>query len=181
MDLREFRETVLRLDHPETLLILADKYLTDMEAKGDSFILPKEHVAVKPVLEFYAGDLEGWVKFVAGIRDRLPVSGRKFHPEVHMLYRTLEIRLTQQQRRERLSRAVEVAVKKRLIPNDYEEKMRYARRCTKEWQLRKTRLLDALRAGSKQNRVSVAERDSVLRDFWLNIDAEIENGELPKP
>jgi hypothetical protein len=179
MDLKEFRATVLRLDRPEDVLKLADSYLTRMQEMGDKFILPREHVLVKPALEYYAGDLAGWVKFVKSVRDRLPKDGRTFHQGIQELYRTLEIRLTQQERRERLDAAVAVAVKKRLIDDDYDSKMRYARRCTQVWKIRRDNLLKA--HIPKKGRISLEERDELLTKFWEDIMAEIRNGEVPKP
>lgn len=179
MDLKEFRDTILRLDRPEDVLILADKYLTQMQELGTSFVLPREHVLVKPILEYYTGDLPGWVKFVKGVRDRLPKEGRTFHGGVHDLYRTLEIRRTQQERRERLDAAVSKALKKKLIPDTYEEKMRYARRCTQVWKERRDNLLKA--HIPKKGRLSVEEREGLLEEFWRTVMAEVDNGEVPKP
>lgn len=38
--LREMRDTLLSMDAPGKMLDLADKYLTDMELKGEDFHLP---------------------------------------------------------------------------------------------------------------------------------------------
>ena len=181
MSLKEFRGTLLRLDHPESVLTIADKYLSQMEEMGAHFVLPKEHQVVKPALEFYAGDLAGWVRFVKSVRDRLPKAGRGFHVEVNELYRKLSTRLKQQERRERLTRAVDTALRKQLIDDDYETKMRYARRCTKSWELRKENLLANGAKTAKGGRLSVEDRRVMLDEFWRNVDAEIQNGELPKP
>lgn len=180
MDLKEFRATVLRLDRPEEVLRLADKYLAQMQDLGDSFVLPREHILVKPVLEYYAGDLEGWVKFLDSIRQRLPKEGRKFHAGVQELFRTVEVRYVQTQRRARLDAAVQKAVKLRLVPDTYDDKIRYARRCTQEWTKRRMDLLKNSAKG-KGSRITVEERETLLDDFWLEIDAEIDRGEVPKP
>jgi len=178
MDLKEFRATLLRLDHPEQILQLADTYLTQQQTMGSSFILPKEHEIVKPVLDYYTGDLAGWVKFVKGVRDRLPVDGRKFHAGVHEFYRKLEIRHVQMERRSRLDAALEVSLRKKLIPNTYEDKMRYTRRCTQVWKQRKDNLLKL--HTPKTGRITVEEREELLDEFWKMIDTEIQNGEVPK-
>lgn len=181
MDLREFRDTLLRLDRPEEILQLADTYLTHMAELGAEFILPKKYELIKPALEYYANDLEGWVKFVRGVRDRLPRVGRQYHPGVNALLRKLEIRLTQQLRRDRLDTAVAMAVRKGLIEGDYETKVRYAKRCTQAWKLKRETMLKNAAMSTKSNRLSVAERELLLAEFWHNIEAEIQNGELPKP
>lgn len=181
MDLREFRDTLLRLDHPEQVLELADKYLSMFEEMGSNFVLPREHILVKPALDYYVGDLAGWVKFVKGVRDRLPMDGRQYHSGVQEFFRKLEVRLTQQERRERLDAALTKAISKRIIPDDYDSKVRYARRCTQSWKLRRDNMLKSASASTKTGRLSVAERETLLAEFWSNVDAEIANGELPKP
>lgn len=181
MDLKEFRATVLRLDKPEEVLRLADRYLMQMEEMGADFLLPRNHIIVRPILEYYAGDLKGWVKFVKGVRDRLPVEGRKFHEGVHEFYRTLLVRLTQIERRERLDAAVAMALRKRMIEDTYDEKMRYSRRCTQVWKLRKDNLLKQHAASTKKGVLSLEEREELLAEFWTQVGDEIANGELPKP
>ena len=180
MDLREFRATVLRLDKPEEVLRLADKYLAQMEEMGDSFVLPREHVLVKPVLEYYAGDQSGWLKFLDSIRQRLPKNRRKFHEGVQELFRTVEVRVVQAERRARIDAAVTMAVRKKLIPADYDSKMQYGRKCTQTWQLRRTDTL-AKAAKAQGRKLTVEERELILSEFWREIDAEIVRGELPKP
>jgi hypothetical protein len=183
MDLREFRDTLLRLERPEEVLRLADKYLDSMQAMQGDFILPKQHEIVKPALEYYAGDLKGWLKFVKGVRDRLPKQGRSFHPGVNEIFRRIEIRATQQDRRVRLSNAVQMAIRRKLLPSNAsdEDKRKYAAKCTQEWLMRKRILLTGTAKQTKTGRVSVAEREVLLKEFWAQIDAEIENGEVPKP
>ena len=181
MNIKEFRDTLLRLERPEEILRLADEYLQDLEHKGDRFILPREHIVVKPALEYYAGDMEGWVRFIKSVRDRLPVDGRRYHSGVQSFFRTVIIRLTQTQRRARLDAAVEMAVRKRLITNEYDDKMRYARRCTQVWKQRRDNLLRQHSAQTGSGRLSVEEREELLAEFWAGVANEIANGELPKP
>lgn len=181
MSLKVFRDMLLDAVNPEDLLRLADEYLQDMERKGEHFILPREHAVVKPVLEHYAGDLAGWVKFVKSVRDRLPVDGRVYHAGVQPFYRTLVVRLTQVQRRERLDAAVDLAVRKGLISDEYEAKMRYARRCTQVWKQRRDQLLKSHSDSTGKGRLSIEEREELLTEFWGQIAEELKNGEIPKP
>jgi len=51
---------------------------------------------------------------------RRSVDGKRaVNPELNALYRVINTRLIQRKRRERLNRAVDIAVKKRLIENDF--------------------------------------------------------------
>ena len=181
MDLAEFRSTLLRIDSPEAVLRLADKYLTQMQEMGSSFVLPREHSIVLPALEYYSGDLKGWVKFIKGVRDRLPVNGRSYHEGMHELYRMVNVRLTQMERRERLDAAVIAAVRKKLITDTYEEKMRYTRRCTQLWKTRRDSMLRQAASQTGKGRLSVEERETLLEQFWAGVSEEINRGELPKP
>lgn len=178
--LPQFRDSLLRQGHPDKIVRLADQYLRRLEEMGKDFILPKEHAVVRPLLEYYAGDLAGWVKFIRGIRDALPPRSKQ-QQGIHTFYRTILIRLTQQERRVRLDSAVAAAVRKKIIPNDYDTKVRYARKCTQYWMRRRMALLEAHRRETGTGRLSLEEREGLLTEFWSNVDAEIQQGELPKP
>ena len=181
MDLKELRDTLLRVDHPEKILSLADTYMKHMQEAGTEFRLPKEHIVVKVLLEYYAEDLGGWVKFVRGVRDRLPMVGRSYHPGVNKVYRTLETRYVQVVRRKRIDAAVAQAVKKRLIEDDYASKVAYSNKCVQAWKLRRDNMLKMAANQTKSGRLSVEEREGMLEEFWLHVDEETRNGELPKP
>lgn len=178
--LAELREHLLNAKDPGKLLLMADNYLQSMQKMGNSFVLPHEHTILAPILEYYAGDLRGWVKYVKGIRDRL-VRGTEAWDSVYVLYRTLEIRAVQRERRERLSAAVDKAVALGLIEDDVEIKRRYANRCTNEWARMRTARLDSLRAGTSRKRISEDERNEILKEFWDEIDQLIAAGEVPTP
>lgn len=180
MPLQQFFNQLLTIERPDKLLRLADKYLQQLAEMGDSFILPKEHAFVRTPLEFFAGDLAGWLRFVKQVRDSV-VPKSQAYEGLQALYRVLDIRYTQQQRRERLSAAVDEAVARGLIADIPDAKHQYARRCTQEWKLQRDALLDDARRKTKSGRVSVAEREMLLASFWAEIDEGITKGELPNP
>lgn len=177
--LASLREDLLDMPDPAPVLRIADSYLTSMDRLGDSFVLPAEHHLVKPILEYYAGDLPGWVKYVRGVRDRMPLGTGKNN--VHEFFRTIVTRQVQRERRERVNSAVEKALRLGLIEDTPDVKARYARRCDARWKLRRLGLLDALRRKTAKGRVSEAERAEALDAFWNEVDHEISRGELPEP
>lgn len=179
MDIREFRDMLLRIDRPDEVLSLADMYLQDMEKKGSKFILPKEHAVVKPALEYFYKDMKGWLKFIKGVRDRLPKTGRAYHEGVNELYRVVDVRVTQTERRERISAAIEQALKNKLIEDTPSAKQAYANVCTQVWIERKNKLMKAERGMDK--RLDRSVRDALLEDFWKQVDDEIQKGKVPKP
>lgn len=175
----ELRDALLNgKEPPEKALQLADKYLQQLAAMGDDFRLPREHLTIKPLLEEFGTDPEGFHEFVRSVRDAVP-SRSMARKGLQELFRTIETRLTQQMRRVRLDAAITMAVKKSIIPDVYSSKLAYANRCTAFWAQRKKNLLDAHRA--MKDHLDTDTRRVLLDEFWAKVDAEIANGELPKP
>lgn len=178
--LRELRDTLTQIAHPDRVLRLADKYLQDFTENREDFILPKEHVLVKPLLEFYVGDLDGWKKFVRIVRDRLP-QGSDERRAVQELYKVLEVRAIQRRNRILIDAATDVAIRKGLLDPTWESKQRYAKRCIQAWKARKDNMLKTVRSQSPTGRVSADHREKLLKEYWTMVSEEVNNGEVPKP
>jgi hypothetical protein len=146
---------------------------------GDAFALPARYADMKPFIDVFVGDAKLWRDFVVSVRNAL-IYKAPARLEVQELFRTIDIRITQRERRERLARAVAAALDKHLIVDDYKVKTEYANLLTRDWLRRKETLLRSHREGGKQ-RLTVDYRRTLLDEFWAKIDAEIEKGELPKP
>lgn len=177
--LKELRDTLVSISHPERVLRIADHYLQEFEKLGDAFVLPSEYALVKPVLEYYHGDLTGWVKFIKGVRDRLPKGSNEF-AEVQEFYKVISVRAIQRRTRALIETATEVACRKGMINGSWESKQRYAKRCIQAWKLRKDNMLNAIRKASPTGRISVDHREDEPRQFWALIEQEVNNGEVPK-
>lgn len=173
--LEDFRQRLLDDPNIAEKLKLADKYLLGMSKMGDRFILPREHVEVLPVLEYYGNDNEGWCRYVRSIRDMLPKGARL--NDVQEVFRTIEIRRVQNSRRERLDAAIKKAIELRKIKDDPAEKRAYADHCTKEWIRQRTAMLLEIRGSN--GRVNEDERAVALEKFWSAIDQGITEGEIP--
>jgi hypothetical protein len=176
--LRELRDTLLTIADPATWLIVADKKLQQFEDEGDDFELLQKHAILKPILEHYVGDLTGWLKFVKGVRDRLEPRTPE-HVAVSEFYKTLNVRWIQRRSRAILDVAVDLAVTKGIIDNDWTAKQWYAKRCTQSWKKRKDLLLGAVRKESPTGRVSQSHREELLAAFWQQVADEVNNGEIP--
>lgn len=181
-DLAELRRTLLAIAAPDQWLILADKYIEQYQEFSDSnmFELPAKHAWLEPAIAYYAGDLEGWVKFVRSVRDRLPPKSIEFD-KVHDYYKDINARMLVQRQRRLEDMAYDVAVRKRLLADTPENRSRYAKRCTQLWKKQRKNMLDTVRADSPTGRVSVDHREKLLKEFWENIASMIDNGEVPKP
>ena len=179
-ELRDLRDRLLTLDHPDKLLRMADQYLSTYALMGETFVLPKEHALLRPIIEYYAGDLLGWLKFVRGVRDRLPPRSVE-QGAVQMFYRTLDVRATQQSRRERITIAVSNAVKARAIADTPDAKQVYARRVVQAWSRQRYAEMDEARGRTVRPRLTTEERSEILEKFWEKIDEELSTGGFPQP
>lgn len=178
--LAKLKSELVEFENPATILRLADNYLQQVAELGDSFVLPKQYTVIHPILEYYAGDLAGWVDYVKRIRDAFGPRSQA-RTDLHALYRTLSIRHVQQIRRERLNAAIAKAIALHLIPDDPEAKRRYEKRCVVEWGMRRDALLNEHRGRTHTGRLSTDEREEILARFWQVIDTEVNNGEVPEP
>jgi hypothetical protein len=175
----ELRDTLLTIGHPEKLLALADKYLTLFEELGDAFVLPKDHVLVAPILEFYVGDLDGWLKFIKGVRDRLP-RGSTEHLAVRDFYKTVYTRAIQRKTRRLLDLAISVALKRGILEDEANAKVRYTKRCIQSWTQRRQAALKSARSSSPTGAINIDHKSDVISEFWDSIEEELNHGECIK-
>ena len=92
-------------DKVEEWLTIADKHMTSYEDNPEVFLLPKAHEFLKPLIEAYSNNLEGFTQYVLEIRDSFDRRSLQF-VKVQAIYRRLNGRYVQQSRRERMARAI---------------------------------------------------------------------------
>lgn len=177
-DLGKLTDELLSNHDAVRWLRLADNYIQMYNKAPREFILPRLHAKVRPLIEIYANDLPGFVRYILGVRDSFQTESVAYM-ELHRLYRTISTRALQQERRHRVNTAVETALKARGTPASFETKQLWARRVEQEWGRRRMERMAEVRAKTRRNRLSVDERSQVLEDFWAEIDGEIARGELP--
>jgi len=155
-----------------TWLNLADKYIQAFNEDRANFVLPRAYIVLKPIIEAYANNLEGFCMYLKGIRDSVPKSDPLFS-ELQILYRRVNGRYTQQVRRERAQR---VTAKAETIfgPASYHTKYKWVADLEHEWAKRRIEFMQNV---SKGKRLSMDERAEHLAEFWNDIDTEINNGE----
>ena len=179
-DLRSVRETLLSISNPAQVLRFADDEMDKLRRQGSMYELSSRHAWLKPLLEFYTEDLEGWLKFIKGTRDKLDRKSAEFR-DIQEFYKVLSVRWIQRRTRAIIDVATNLAVRKGILEDTYEAKQRYAKRCVQVWKTRKDLLLDGIRRASPTGRVSIDHREDVLRAFWEQIADEVNNEEVPKP
>jgi uncharacterized coiled-coil DUF342 family protein len=169
------------IDDPQVVdkLKLVDAYIIQLHKLGRQFILPHEHAELKPLVEAYANDLPKFVAYIKAIRDAVPQRGNTYIA-LHELYRTLNVRQVQQERRARAGKAWEWLERKH--PKlDYEQKTRWLRKLEQQWGRERLAYMDDIRRKLDKPRLTTEEREEVLDEFWREIDAGIKRGELPSP
>jgi hypothetical protein len=175
--LSEFTNTLLRNpDKVKKWITVADKYMQTYADNSEMFLLPKAHEFMKPLIDSYALNLEGFTQYLLGLRDCFDRRSAQF-TEVQAIYRRVNGRYVQQQRRERIGRAVAKAEELYgEIP--YQQRMQWMADREHEWALRRLAWLDIQRRRIGE-RISVEVRTELLLEFWDMIDTEIYEGDLP--
>lgn len=176
--LPEFTNTLLRNpDKVKDWLSIADKYMQTYAENPNMFLLPRAHEFMKPLIESYALNLEGFTQYLVGLRDCFDRRSVQFR-DVQAIYRRVNGRYVQQQRRERISRAV-VKAEELYGEISYHERMQWMSRLEHEWAQRRLAWLELQRTRLKTDRLSVDHRTELLLEFWDMVDTEIYEGDLP--
>lgn len=178
-NLRLFTEKLLRDPESAEQLRIADSYMRQTSELGRKFVLPREYVHLKPLVDTYSKDLDGFVEYVKSLRDQVPPRSGNYIT-LHELYRTILVRQVQYARRARINRALEW-VKKHHPELNAEQRAKWARKVEQQWGRRRMRMMEEARRMTHNGRLNVAEREGMLEAFWKEIDKEIEKGKLPKP
>ena len=176
--LKECTNTLLRNpDKVKEWLSLADKYMQTFAQNKEMFLLPKAHEFLKPLIEAYALDPEGFVQFLVELRNCYDRRSAQF-VEVQAIYRRVNGRYVQQSRRERIGRAVAKAEELHgEIP--FTLRMQWMANLEHEWAQRRLAFLEQQRQRLKLERLSTEMRTEYLLEFWDMIDTEIYEGNIP--
>lgn len=176
MDIRDATRAILAAQSPAEWLRFADMYIVSSNQMPEAFVLPTEHAVLRPVIESFRGDPSLFAKYIQAIRDQYLPGEQK--AELQMLYRTVLTRSVQQARRARLGRALEVVEimhGRRLEPDERE---RVARNLEETWANRWMQFLKSARGSTGTGRLRADERGELLKQFWAEIDDEIERGSV---
>ena len=177
MSLPELTDHLIKDPRAAEKLRLADSYMLQVERMGRQFILPSEHTVLEPIIDKYAKNFPRFVAYVRELRDTVQPRSESYIA-LHELYRMLEVRLVQQQRRERARKAL-TWLEKQSPKATAEQKQRWIRKLEQQWGKRRMAAMEEARRRTASGRLSTAERESVLEEFWTDIDQEVADGELP--
>lgn len=155
----------------------ADAYMQSVTQDPSSFVLPVEYKFLKPLLETYAYNLEGFVQYLLGVRDSLEPRTEPWE-RVQALYRRVMGRYVQQTRRERADRAIAKA-EELYGPTPFHTRLKWMSDLEHHWAKRRLDYLAEYRAKMENGRISVDDRAELLSIFWDDIETEIFNGKVP--
>jgi Ca2+-binding EF-hand superfamily protein len=179
MALPELTDHLIKDPQVASKLRLADSYMLQVERMGRQFRVPEEHSDLTPIIERYSRNFSRFVSYVKDLRDTVPPRSESYIA-LHELYRMLEVRLVQQQRRERARKAL-AWLEKNYPKLNSEQKLRWVRKLEQQWGKRRMAAMDDVRRKTLRGRLSTTEREGVLQEFWHEIDQEVEKGDLPAP
>lgn len=172
--------TDILLRSPDKLkdwLSIADKHMQAYAENKKSFVLPRSHEFLKPLIEAYAKNLEGFTDYIVELRNRFDRQSGTFK-DIQAIYRRLNGRLIQQQRRARTERAVAKAEELYgEIP--FLQRMQWIADLEHAWAKRRLDFLEAQRNRYENDRLPSEDRVELLAEFWEGIDFEIYEGKVP--
>jgi hypothetical protein len=176
--LKECTNTLLRNpDRIKEWLTAADKHMQTYAEDPDIFLLPRAHEFLKPLIECYAENLEGFTQYLLGLRDCFDRGSTQF-VEVQEIFRRTNGRYIQQVRRERMGRAIAKAeALYGEIP--YVERIQWMARLEHSWAQRRLAFLEQQRSRLGKDRINTEQRTEFLLEFWEIVDTEIHEGKLP--
>lgn len=172
---------ILRQRDLAVALRLADDYIHAFRKRGASFVLPREHAYLKPVIERFADEPQKLQRYARAVRDEIAEANGLASVEykhLQELVRTLDVRYVQAARRERLRAAVNW-LEKEQPELTTEHKKVWVRRLEQRWAKQRLAWLAAARkkAGGRLNEDEWREQ---LDEFWASIDEQIKMGALPR-
>ena len=141
-DFNETTEYLLR--NPSNIkkwLTLADKYMQTFAKDPSIFLLPKTHEFLKPLIEAYAFNIDGFVQYIVGIRDSFSKEDLAWE-QVQNIQRRVNGRYVQQQRRERAQRAIATA-EELYGETDYHSRLKWVADLEHAWAGRRLLFLDS--------------------------------------
>lgn len=181
MTITDATTAVLQSKDPALDLRLADDYISAWKKRGESFVLPRDHAYLAPIVERFADDPKRLLRYVRAVRDEIAEvrgMGSEEYKRLQELVRTLDVRIVQASRRERLRAAAEWLIKEQPDLTTEHRKV-WVRQLEQRWAKQRLAWLAAHRKKAG-GRLSEDERREVLDEFWSQIDEQIKVGALPR-
>lgn len=177
MDLRQATKALVDAPDLAIQLRMVDSYIQSFNRLPSKFVLPYEHINLKPIIEAFAHDLKAFSAFIKALRDTC--EGERYI-EVHELYRTISLRALQQERRTRINRAIEllspIAEQHFNRPLTADDRLRLGRLAEQRWGALRLDYMREARREYNADRLTAEQREEVLAEFWQSIQRGLDNG-----
>lgn len=177
-DLLEAKGALLDSVDPAAWLELADSYIELFNKNPKVFRLPKDHVKLKPLIENFAYDMDGFVDFVLSVRNE---ASKQQYKGIHEFYRRVVVRRTQQQRRRRLTQGVRQIEEDLGMRFSADQVSRVSVWLEQYWGKERMDRLDEARSHTSGGRISTDVRTEICDAFWAEVDKGLNEGIVPIP
>lgn len=179
-DLRQATGWLLHEQDIGKWIRLADSYIQAYNRMPNEFVLPREHAALKPVIDAFALDTPAFANYIRALRDG---SEGVAYDELHDIYRTISVRALQAQRRTRLRKATMIMVpqvEKALgRPLRYDDEVVLSKFIEQRWGAMRMDAMAEARSERSVKRLPTEDRSVLLEQFWQSLDRSLENNHVP--
>lgn len=163
---------------PQEYVVLADMYIEMYTRSPSSFRIPQEHAQLMPIIEAYYNKLGDFVGFVRDLRDAVT---KDQYADMHEMFRRVQSRHVQIERRRRLARAIHLIEENLHLTFNYEQKKSVETWLERYWGLERTSRLNDVREASINHRLSTEERAEICDLFWADLDNKLKHNIVPTP
>ena len=157
---------------------LADAYIQLYKLGNKNFILHPEHKVLEDMVVKFSTDLKGYVAFVAKIRDTCT---KEQYKEMQIVYRRVNSRYTQIQRRKRLAQAIKIIESHIGVQFTFGQNNAVEAWLENYWSKERLAALDDSRRVMSKNRLTSDERTEICDDFWEAVDEGLKLNVSPIP
>lgn len=163
------------LGSPERVKLIdaADAQLKAFADNPQHYRLPKVYQWMKPLLENFSDDQEGWLDLIRAIVESFPKRSDD-RMDMRPPLRRAESRVDQQLRRRRVRMALDAYEKTHGAFPDRESRDQYARDIFGLWKVQRSNVI-----GKIKGKGSHHDRAVACRDFWKDVEAQCAAGVVP--
>ena len=177
----EATEVILRQpEHIITRIDLLDRYIKSSDPNGPNFLLPPEHEVLQPIGEKIGTNLNEFIQYILHLRDRFSKNSAEWR-KIQAIYRKINTRYIQQQRRERTKKAIQANRKVFTEKPEYSVKLQWIANIEKIWAEKRLLYLEVRRKSGHRAHLKYDELNEVLAEFWEQISEEIDRGDYVLP
>ena len=179
--LKELREWFLEdPEHRAKAFEVADYYLVKYDDNPEMTKVPASCIYAKPVVESFAGDSLLWAKWIRKVANTYLERGCEHGKVLREVAKDAQSRGSNQRARMLKNEALRQALARGIVKDTKLEKGRYKRRVG-EWIKREYKLfLGSHRRATKENRISLDERDELVTKWWDDLLQQFLSGDIPE-